>query len=215
MSAPATAILEFPLADPGAVTVTGTSAMFTNPITSDLLQVSINGGLYTTFYTEGAVVPSGQVVSSTYTPTFPFTAVSQVSTFDYHLRVGDGTFTTDATARRRTYLYPYLYGSAVPGRTGAQIWTAFQAARLVQAYGDKALAFTPDAGGTEVYYFCYPQSYSALTRILDGNSFDITADWTLTNNVSITGTDGSAQLYRVYEFNNLTTLAQTITFDAP
>lgn len=209
MSAPTTAIIEFPLVSPGAVTVTGTSTRFTNAITSDLLQVSINSGAYATFYTEGAVNPSGQVVSSTYTPTFPFTAVSQVSTFDYRLQVADGTFTTNATAVRRTYLYPYLFGSGAAGLTGAQIWTAFTAARLVQAVGNKSLAFTPSS---QVYYFCYPASYASLTTITDGNGFNITADWTLRNPISITGTDGTAQNYKVYEYNNLTSTSQTITF---
>lgn len=207
---PATATIEFPLAEP-TITIQATSVKQSDDITSADLQVSLNGGAYATVYNEAAVNPNGQTYSTMWQPSddfaWPLVQVNQVSTLAYRGRAGDGTTTTNASAHTQTYVYPFYYGVGAPGLSGAQIAAL---TKLVQTQGDKTLAFAPTV---EVYYFAYPASYPDLTRILDQNLFDITADFTLRNPVSITGADGTAQNYKVYEFNNLTSLAQNLTFD--
>jgi hypothetical protein len=210
MSSPAAAAIEFPLAEP-TITITGTTVKHSNNITSATLKVSLNGAAYTTVYTEGAVVSTGQTMTLGWQPsddfTFPMTQVSQVTTLDYSATAGDGTTTTSATARRQTYVYPFYYGVGAVGLTGAQVAAL---TKLVATVGSKTEAFAPTV---EVYYFAYPASYASLTSIIDGNGFNITADWTLHNPVSITGADGTAQNYKVYEYNNLNSVSQNITFN--
>ena len=57
------------------------------------------------------------------------------------------------------------------------------------------------ASNSNVFYFAYPASYGALTSILDINGFETFPDWTLRTE-NITGLDGNAVSYRIYEFNN-------------
>jgi hypothetical protein len=104
------------------------------------------------------------------------------------------------------FVYPFYYGVGAQGLNGAQVGAL---TKLIQAQGDKTLAFAPVV---EVYYFAYPDAYPALTTILDGNGFDITADWTL-HVEAITGLDGNPIDYKIYEFNNLNSTAQNITFN--
>ena len=210
MSSPATDVIEFPLAEPN-ILIEATSTKQSDDIVADDLQVSLNGGAYFVVYVEGAVNPAGQLFSTNWSPSddiaWPLVQVDQVSTLDFRGRADDGTTVTAATARRQTYVYPFYYGSGAPGLNGAQIGALN---KLVQTQGDKVLAFAP---ANEVYYFAYPSSYGALNRILDQNLFDITADFDVSDPVVIVGADGTNQDYRVYEFQNLTNLAQNLTFD--
>jgi len=139
----------------------------------------------------------------------PYTDVSGAvtTTTTYTATVGDGTSTSTGTGTY-TFIYPYYYGSDAPALTGAQIRS--QLTTLVATQASRTLAFSPTA---EVYYYAYPAAYANLTSIIDQNGFNITADWTLRNPVVITGLDGTPQNYKVYEFNNLTSLAQNITFN--
>lgn len=194
--------------DQTPVSLSATTVKHSDNITSVIFQRSINSGAYSTVSTVGVPNPAGGVETGSDTPSFPIAQVSQVSTLDYRSTVGDGTSTSNSNVRRQTYVYPFYYGSGAAGLTGAQIRSTLT--QLTETVGDKTLAFTPSS---QVYYFAYPASYASLTRVLDANGFDITADFTLRNPVSITGLDTTAQNYKVYEYNNLTSLSQSLTFD--
>ena len=45
--------------------------------------------------------------------------------------------------------------------------------------------------------FAYPKAYGNLKSVIDPNNFDVTGTFTK-QEVSITGLDGSAQVYNVY-----------------
>lgn len=96
-----------------------------------------------------------------------------------------------------TFVYPYYSGSAAPGRTAAQVAALTKDIRTSNANLNKS--FTMANG--DVYYFAYPASYGALTSILDENGFETIGDWTLRTE-NITGLDGNAVSYRIYEFKN-------------
>ena len=128
------------------------------------------------------------------------------TTTTYTTTVGDGTSTSTDTDTY-TFVYPFYVGVGAPGLTGAQIGAL---TKLIVAQGNRSQAYAPTA---EVPYFAYHASYPDLSIIRDQNAFDVTADWTLRNPVVITGLDGTPQNYKVYEFDNLTSLAQTYTFN--
>ena len=66
--------------------------------------------------------------------------------------------------------------------------------KLIQAKGEKSLAFTAD---NQKMVFAYPKSYGTLSKIIDPNSFDVTATWSY-EEVNITTLDGTPVVYYVY-----------------
>lgn len=153
-----------------------------------------------TFKRAGVIQQSG--LSSTWAETVDIT-----DNVTFSAEVSDGT-TTDTVNRSYSFVYPFYYGVDSPGLTPTAIRTNFGA--TVTGSGDKVYSFAPT---NQVYYFAYPASYGLLTRVLDWNNFDITGDFTVRTE-NLTGLDGSAQSYYIYEFNNLVThAAQNLTFD--
>lgn len=66
------------------------------------------------------------------------------------------------------------------------------------------LTFSPTS---QVVYFAYPYSYGLLDSIKDGNGFDITLDfWITDRNFTLTppNLSGATSVYYVYEFKTLT-----------
>lgn len=122
--------------------------------------------------------------------------------------VGDGTNTGTDTVTF-TFVSAYYYGVAAPGlniSADGNGLTKF----VVGNSASMAQNFSPT---NQVYYFAYPDSYPALTSILDDNGFETISDWTVTTGVSITNSFGDVNTYRKYEFNNITTqVAFTNTF---
>lgn len=204
-STPAAGVYEFGNAQT-PINLSATTVANSNPITSVIFQRSINGAAYSTIDTVAVPIPGGGVEVYADSPPAPV-AVSQVGTQAYRSTVGDGTTTSNSNVRTYTYVYPFYYGSGAPGLSGAGVG-ALTKAIVVQ--GNYTRAFAPVA---QVYYYAYPSSYPALTSIFDQNGFNITADWTVTSPVVITGLDATPQNYRVYEFNNITSLGQNITFN--
>lgn len=191
---PAAGIREFGNTS-ASVDITPTTTRRSNPITS--LTISRSGaGVIHTY----APNPAGGVE-----PTFN-DATLLATTTTYTTTVGDGT-STSTDSDTYTFVYPFYVGVGAAGLTGAQIGAL---TKLIVAQGSRSQAYAPS---TQVMYFAYPAAYANLSSILDENSFNVTADWTLRNPVVITGLDGSPQNYKVYEFNNLTSLAQTYTFN--
>lgn len=107
-----------------------------------------------------------------------------------------GPSTVNATAGF-TFVYPYYSGAAAPGRTAAQVAALTKDIRT--SNGNLAKSFTTVNG--DVYYFAYPASYGALTSIKDVNNFESIGGWTRRTE-NITGLNGVAVSYYIYEFNN-------------
>jgi len=177
--------------------LTPTTTKHSNPITTLTLSRSGVGVIHT----YGSPNPNGATEA-------PYTDVSGTVSVNttFTATVGDGTSTTTGTAAYN-FVYPYYYGVGAPGLTGAQIAAL---TKLVAVQGNKVENFAPSA---QVYYFAYPASYPDLTSIIDANGFNITADWTLRNPIAIVGLDGTSQNYKVYEFNNINSVTQNITFN--
>lgn len=96
-----------------------------------------------------------------------------------------------------SFVYPYYVGAGVAGKTPAQV--AALTKQVIAATLTKLESIV--AAGGDVLYFAYPAAYGALVSILDVNSFETITDWTATTG-NITGLDGNAVSYRIYEFNN-------------
>jgi hypothetical protein len=117
----------------------------------------------------------------------------------YTARVYDGTQEVTSNSRAYNFVYPYLYGVDAPAKPASEMYADFT--KSITASGTKTFSFSPTS---QVYYFCYPASYGALSSIKDPNNFETISDWTLRTE-NITGLDGNAVSYNIWEFNNITT----------
>jgi hypothetical protein len=131
------------------------------------------------------------------TETFTDTTDLETTT-SYTCKVSDGTQEVTSNTKTFTFLYPYLYGVDDPDKPASEMYADFT--KSITASGTKTFAFSPS---TQVMYFCYPASYGALSSIKDPNLFETISDWTLRTE-NITGLDGNAVSYNIYEFLNLT-----------
>jgi len=200
-STPGSGVYEF--GNPQApITLSATTVRNTNPITSVIFQRSNNGGAYSTINTVASPIGAGGVENY-----IDVTGVGGFASTAYRSTVGDGTSTSNSNVRNYTYVYPFYHGVGSPGLSGAAIAGLTKSVVIQSNY---TRAFSPSS---QVYYYAYPSAYPALTSIIDQNGFNITADWTVVSPIVITGLDGTPQDYRVYEFNNLTSLGQNITFN--
>lgn len=123
--------------------------------------------------------------------------VSTNTTYTAH--VTDGTQAGTATSSY-TFISAYYYGVGAPGLTPAQV-----SALTKDVQGNTATENVTTSPTNEVYYFAYPDSYPALTSIIDNNGFETISDYTVTTGNNITNSFGDTDTYRIYEFNNLTT----------
>lgn len=110
----------------------------------------------------------------------------------------DGTISSLTTGV--SYLYPYYYGPSAQGDTGTEIG---ELTKLIATQSNKTISYTTF---NQVPYFAYPSAYPDLVSILDPNGFETISDWTF-RTVTIVGLDSTSQTYKVYEFNNLTTVS--------
>ncbi|OAH53068.1 hypothetical protein AWH48_11965 [Domibacillus aminovorans] len=98
-----------------------------------------------------------------------------------------------------SYVYPFYAGSvAAAAPTEAQIKAL---TKLVKTKSNTAHSFTASSSR---FVIAYPQSYGALTSILDQNNFETIASYNLTV-VNITGLDEVTIPYNVYTLNTTTT----------
>lgn len=168
-----------------AVTMSATTIKRSDPITAVLHYR--NGVLVDT---EAAPSATGGV--ETFVESTPFT-----DTMTFYSTVNDGTTLVQSNTVTYTYAYPYYSGAGAVGLSAAAVAALTKDVRTSTASLNKS--FTSSSG--DVYYFAYPNSYGALTSILDENGFETFSDWTLRTE-NITGLDASAVSYRIYEFNN-------------
>jgi hypothetical protein len=98
--------------------------------------------------------------------------------------------------------YPYYYGVGAKGLTLSEI------SNLTKAHQGSTPSFTITVSPiNQVWYFAYLDSYSALTSVRDQNGFELTADFTVTTGNSMISSSDDKTTYRVYEYNNVTTLS--------
>jgi hypothetical protein len=98
--------------------------------------------------------------------------------------------------------YPYYYGVGAKGLALSEI------SNLIKAHQGSTPSFTITVSPVnQVWYFAYPDSYPVLTSVRDQNGFDLTADFTVTTGNSIINSSGDKTTYRIYEYNNVTTLS--------
>jgi hypothetical protein len=123
--------------------------------------------------------------------------------FTFNVRVRDDGTSNGGTPQNRdvsltySFVYPYYFGAALPGRTPAQV--AGLTKQIIGPQSSALRTFTFSVG--DVFYFAYPASISALVSILDINGFENLSNFTLRTE-NITGLDGNPVSYRIYEFNN-------------
>ena len=187
-----------------AITLTPTLTVNSNPITTVTFRRQDNGGGFAIIHSQGGVATPYSNNPNTNLGNAP--AVSQVATTNFEATAFDGTSTTTSNVLNYTYVYPFYYGSGAPG-LGAGVAGL---TKLVATEGNKVEHFAPVA---QVYYFAYPAAYPNLLSIIDANGFNITPDWTLHNPVVITGLDATPQNYKVYEYNNVNSVTQNLTFN--
>lgn len=142
--------------------------------------------------TSGGGIPDGG--NSTYTDANSFS-----DNRTYSVQVDDVSAQSKPSAtstRNFIFVYPYYYGVGAAG-LGAAVDTLTK--QIIQETTNTVRNFT--VNGSQKMYFAYPASYGNLTHIYDINNFDTIADWTKTT-TNITGLDGNAVSYNIYEFNN-------------
>lgn len=138
--------------------------------------------------------PSGGL--ETYTDTTPVTTNTS-----YTAKVYDGTTTVISNTKTFAFIAAYYYGVAAPA-----LDISVDGGGLTKVVQGNTISYATTTSPTsQVYYFAYPDSYPALTSILDNNGFETISDYTVTTGVSVTNSFASVDTYRVYEFNNLTT----------
>ena len=218
------AIFNFQYVLPGANLTSNVSTALRergDAVTSMTLSSSVTRNsdpiLDVTFYA-GAINP-GNIIGSTQTgdPNSGTRTQAWTGSFDnnftFNVRVRDDGTSNGGTPQNRdvslsySFVYPYYFGSAAPGRTPAQV-----AGLTKQIIGPQTSAnrvFTFAVG--DVFYFAYPASISALTSILDENGFQNIGNFTQRNE-DITGLDGNPVPYRIYEFNNPAGISGTTNY---
>lgn len=101
--------------------------------------------------------------------------------------------TVEATAATYTYVYPYYYGVVAAG-TAMTSDVVVGLTKDVTTKGSKTYTYNLENNCAVI---AYPKSYGQIKKVLDPNGFDNIASYTKSE-VSVTGTDGSAQAYYVY-----------------
>jgi hypothetical protein len=100
----------------------------------------------------------------------------------------------------KTIVNPYYYGVGDKGLTPLQV------SMLTKVLEGNTPSFTAEVSPvSQVWYFAYPDSYPALKSIKDQNGFELIDDFKVTTG-NIINLSGEKTTYRIYEYNNVTTL---------
>jgi len=96
---------------------------------------------------------------------------------------------------------PYYYGVGNKGLTPTQI------SLLTKDFKKNTTPLTVAVSPVDqVWYFAYKDSYPPLESIKDQNGFELISDFTVTTGNKIMNSSGISTTYRIYEYNNVTTL---------
>ena len=115
--------------------------------------------------------------------------------------------TIEAVAGEYTFVYPFYHGVVAAGAT-VDAAAILAMTKDVSVKGDKTYTYTL---ANSCAVIAYPKSYGALAKIEDKHGFDNLAAFTRSE-VSVTGTDGTAQDYYVYVEDAATASAFDLTF---
>lgn len=145
----------------------------------------------------GGAIPNGGV--STYNYATPFTDTkSFFARVDDILSGGNQTIGTQSNTVTFTFVYPYYVGAGAVGLSAANVALLTKLKIVSTATVARTGANTISATAGQTIFFAYPASYGALTSILDASNFETISGWTLRTE-NITGLDGNAVSYRIYE----------------
>lgn len=170
-----------------SVTLNATTTKRSDPITA--VRFYRNAGLINTV---GSPNANGGLES--YTDNTPFS-----DNVSFYAQVDDGTTTVTSNTVTFPFVYPYYVGVGAQGLNAAGI-----AALTKLVIASSASVPVTTSPTSQVFYFAQPAAYPVLTSILDPNGFETIGSY-LTRLVTITGLDGTAQSYRVYELSTPTT----------
>ncbi len=132
------------------------------------------------------------------------TAVTDTTTFTADLTDSEGR--NDTNSITVEFVYPLLHIMGVAGLTPAQIYSG--GTKIISKQENRTLNFVTV---NQKPYYAIPQSEGTFSSILDKNGFETIGSWTRRDE-NITGLDGSAVPYYIYEFDNLTTTDMDYTF---
>lgn len=135
---------------------------------------------------------------------------SRTVTFRVNGDNAEGTSLDDSFTTK--YVYPMYHGASnidLSAATGSE-FELFSSnfTKVVTSKSNKTFTFNANV---EFLYFVYPNRYSDLVSIFDGNDFNVTGDFTKTT-VNLSGSEynwgGDGQIdvsYNIYKSNNVTT----------
>ena len=137
---------------------------------------------------EGDEVATGG--SFNFAVTVPVNSVNKVLT----AKVTDASNkVVSANTSAFNFVYPYYVGIVAEDAVIDEALVK-GLTKKIEAKGNKTIAYTCD---NQKMVFAYPKAYGNLKSVIDPNNFDVTGTFTK-QEVSITGLDGSAQVYNVY-----------------
>ncbi len=206
----------------GTRSITPSTTVYENGVTATITAVSVpitKGSASVTavdlLYGSTVLAPASSTVvaninSSSAAVTVSFSSLSQSitksSTYKYlTVRVTDSTGkTTSQNTNTLSFVYPYYWG-VLDASTALTASAITGLTKRTVAKGAQSLSYTAD---NQCMVFASPY---AVSKITDPNNFDVTSTFTETS-VSITGTDGTAQSYYVYESEATTVSSFTMKF---
>jgi hypothetical protein len=101
------------------------------------------------------------------------------------------------------FVYPYYYGAIGANTTISEAVVEEGLTKKIESKGNKAWTFTLN---NQKAVFAYPKTYGALKEIIDANNYPVLNTFTRSE-LSITGLDGTAQIYYVYIANRASTVS--------
>lgn len=126
--------------------------------------------------------------------------VSASAVYQTFIETGnDGSPTLiNSSAKTISFIYPYLWGmSTTAGLAGTALYDGMST-KTIATQGTKSDSFV---GVSTYIYFCYPNSYPALTSIKDPSNFEVIDSFEHSSSVSVTSTgltNNWTTNYRVY-----------------
>lgn len=214
LNTPASVVAEQGSAAVTSVALSATTVEHSSPITSVTFWRQNTGGGATNIHTQASPNPTGG------TEAFTAGGITQVPdaaglgtpwSASYHVEVGDGASTTSSNVRSFTYAYPTHWGVGAAGLVNTAIAALSTAAPggLRTGLPTGSYSYTTTANRM---YLAYPKAYGPMSRAVDPlTNFDYFGLFTQ-RFVTITGLDGTAQDYYVYEYSIDTTVTITLVW---
>jgi len=153
----------------------------------------------------GSADLSASATTSTITLTNPISVTSNTS---FTARVTDATKTTSGGNVGYSFVYPFYWGVVDADVTAPTAEQVAALTKVVQAKGNKTFTYTTNGQRKVV---AYPKAYGTLKKAIDPNGFD-NIDAMVRTEVSITGLDGTAQVYYVYTSSGVSSITEAYTY---